>query len=147
MGLQSVTAKVDALREKGFSDTEINQLLGTTHQGEEAESISEASVLDALKKGNTQVLQQFSTGKDPEVFNEKVDELVSFMEKSSLTLFGLFLLGFIWLGSLIFFYTSLLDQYPFLATFPFIYMFLVLGLGNLYRYRYIKPRILYFIKK
>ena len=158
MELQSVTAKVDALREKGFSDTEINQLLGTTPQGEGAAPLSEASVLDALKQGNTQILQQFSKGKDPEIFNAKVDEIVGFLEKDTKKLFkrvlSTFAAIFVVFASygVVFINTPTLPINAFWLAFIAIFMLFVLMFMTIYRslknrYEFLKPRLLYFIRR
>ena len=155
MELQSVTAKVDALREKGFSDTEINQLLGTTPQGEGAASISEASVLEALQKGNTQVLQQFSTGKDPEIFNAKVDEIVEFLEKDTKSHMHIAIVGWGIVFSVIIL-TSILGSLSPEDVFKIngsvlilfiVFKFFQIKSGLKARYRFLKPRLLYFIRK
>jgi len=155
MELQSVTAKVDALREKGFSDTEINQLLGTTPQGEGAASISEASVLEALQKGNTQVLQQFSTGKDPEIFNAKVDEIVEFIEKETknqvTTSIIVYLICFAVLLSTTMNSSLSVDTVVNVifgtVLSLFVFKFFQIKSGLKARYRFLKPRLLYFIRK
>ncbi|MBD1576962.1 hypothetical protein HC723_11030 [Vibrio sp. S11_S32] len=84
MELQSITAKVDALREKGFSDDDINQLLGVDEKAAPTQSVdaNPEAIIAALKGGNVQVLQQFAKGHDPEIFNAKVDEIVDFLECS-----------------------------------------------------------------
>ncbi|PSW24740.1 hypothetical protein C9J21_21880 [Photobacterium phosphoreum] len=156
MELQSVTAKVDALRTKGFSDEDINQLLGTEEKAAPTQHVDADpdSIIKLLNKGNVQMLQQFAAGKDPEIFNAKIDEIVEYMEKStvcvmvgSLIVWGGFIYG-----------CYMIDQAPFdpsgnpplgwyISGFSLLVGFILMGVSNVKKYKFLKPRILYFIRK
>ena len=153
MELQSVTAKVDALREKGFSDSEINQLLDvpTSNSSENTvTSMSPELLMEQVKKGNTQILRQFSKGKDPEIFNAKIDEIVEFLEKDTKFHFRVSMVGW-----LIVFCSAIIDwnntsstSIPYFAIsmvclFIFKFLFIKQGIKN--RYAFLKPRLLYFM--
>ena len=155
MELQSVTAKVDALREKGFSDSEINQLLDvpTSNSSENTvTSMSPELLMEQVKKGNTQILRQFSKGKDPEIFNAKIDEIVEFLEKDTKFHFRAGIAG--WSIFIIFMlliesmtsdisFTSHVALSGMICLLAFKFILIKQGIKN--RYAFLKPRLLYFM--
>ncbi|PSW23957.1 hypothetical protein C9J21_22015 [Photobacterium phosphoreum] len=152
MELQSVTAKVDALRTKGFSDEDINQLLGTEEKAAPTQHVDADpdSIIKLLNKGNVQMLQQFAAGKDPEIFNAKIDEIVEYMEISTFNLVvgtvSLFLLLFINMTAVFREFISL-EIGGGIFVFLWLIGILLLGFSNFKKYKFLKPRLLYFIRK
>ena len=160
MELQSVTAKVDALREKGFSDSEINQLLDVpaSNGSEDTNTtMSPELLMEQIKKGNTQILRQFSKGKDPEIFNAKIDEIVEFMEKSvkkqiEKTVSTIAIGFLICLCCVAYALTFDGHIYAMFIMFSTILCLITLGFFNTSsvlkeRYTFLKPRLLYFIQQ